>query len=101
MSARYTVTQCASVSAIIGAGTAEATSSTRMRPKTMKGWRPISVTVQPATVASQPENVMPARPHNSGRGNSAAVQPRCRYSHSPTQLNASINMPVPSINRKP
>jgi hypothetical protein len=101
MSARYTVTYSASVSAIIGAGTPDATSSTRIRPNTMKGWRPISVTYQPATVATQPEKVMPARPHSSGRGSCCAAQPRRRYSHRPAQLNSSISSPTPTIRRKP
>ena len=67
------MTYSASVSAIIGPGTLEATSSTRMSPNTMKGCRPISVTYQPATVAIQPEKLMPARPHSSGRGSRSAT----------------------------
>jgi hypothetical protein len=42
-------------------GAWSATSSeVRTRPYTVKGWRPISVTHQPAMVAIQPEKVMAA-----------------------------------------
>ena len=68
----------------------------------MKGWRPISVTYQPATVATQPEKVMPASTHSSGRGKAPAPPARApRHSHQPTQLTASISMPMPTMTRKP
>ena len=42
----------------------------------MNGWRPISVTYQPATVATQPENVIADSHHSSARGSRSAAQPR-------------------------
>ena len=66
----------------------------------MKGWRPISVTYQPATVATQPEKVMPANSHSSARGSRAGCQRARRYSHQPSQLVASISMPMPTMMRK-
>lgn len=89
-----------SVAAIIGEGTSEATSAVRSSPNTMYGWRPISVTYQPATVATQPENVMPASVHSSGRGKAPASQRRLRAIHQPTQLTASISSPTPTMRRK-
>ena len=60
----------------------------------MNGWRPISVTYQPATVATQPEKVIAAQATTAARaaGRSAA-QPLRRHSHQPTQLVASISTP--------
>ena len=49
-------------------GTREATSLVRMRPATMKGWRPISVTYHPAMVATQPAKVIAANSCSIGRG---------------------------------
>jgi hypothetical protein len=66
----------------------------------MKGWRPISVTYQPATVATQPEKVMPTRTHSSGRFHAAARQPARRPIHQPTQLTSSISVPTPTMTRK-
>ena len=45
-----------------------AASLVRIKPYTKKGWRPISVTYQPASVATQPENAMPESNHSQGLG---------------------------------
>src|SRR5438045_9052744 len=88
------------VECIIPDGTLDATSAVRSSPYTMNGCRPISVTYQPASVATQPEKVMAVSTHSSGRGRALAAQPRRRYIHQPDQLASSISTPTPTIARK-
>ena len=42
----------------------------------MNGWRPISVTYQPASVATQPEKLIAVSPHSNARGNRSASHAR-------------------------
>ncbi len=58
----------ASVAPMLAAGTGPAACAVVSTPCTSQGWRPISVTYQPASVATQPEKVMPTSPHISSRG---------------------------------
>ena len=66
----------------------------------MNGWRPISVTNQPATVATQPENVIAANAPQQ-RTRQACAAPSCcaGTSTTPSQLVASISTPMPTITR--
>ena len=68
----------------------------------MKGWRPISVTYQPASVATQPEKVMPASSQQQRARQRVAGCQRARRQRStqPTSDIASISMPMPTITRK-
>ena len=50
-----------SVANTITGATGPTASAVRRTPVTNHGWRPISVVYQPASVASQPENVMATR----------------------------------------
>ncbi|MNC93887.1 hypothetical protein D3C83_106170 [compost metagenome] len=63
-------------------------------PVTSQGWRPISVTSQPASVATQPEKVNAAKHHSSQRGW------LFRSTKLPIQASASISRPMPTITRK-
>ena len=65
----------------------------------MNGWRPISVTYQPATVAIQPENVIAATLHSSALGSLPGCQPARRNLHHPSQLTSSISTPMPTMTR--
>ena len=66
----------------------------------MKGWRPISVTYQPAMVATQPAKVIAANSLSMGRGIRSKSQPSRQCRHRPIQLTSSIRMPVPTMIRK-
>jgi len=63
---------------------------------TSHGWRPISVTIQPASVATQPMKVAPAKVHSNQRG---AATPR-RVIQAPNHASASIAKPSPTMMRK-
>ena len=65
-------------------------------PVTSHGWRPISVTYQPASVASQPEKVIAT----STRASHGAGSPRRRSCHRASQLASSISTPTATITRK-
>src|SRR5450631_4545820 len=80
-------------------GTREATSLVRMRPETMNGWRPISVTYHPAMVATQPIKVIAANDLSIDRGIRAKSQPSRQCLQRPIQLASSIRMPVPTMIR--
>ena len=68
-------------------------------PVTSQGWRPISVTYQPARVATQPEKAMPTKAYIHGRGSPSIPRPR-RISQTDDQDSASIAKPRPTITRK-
>ena len=68
----------------------------RSTPVTSQGWRPISVTYQPASVASQPENVIATSARASQRGGSPRRR-SCQAAHHDT---SSISRPMPTITRK-
>ena len=59
---------------------------------TSQGWRPISVTIQPASVAIHPENVNAANAHSSQRGG------RLSQNWLP-HASTSMRTPVPTITR--
>ena len=56
---------------MLAAGTLATTSAVRIRPCTIHGWRPISVTYQPHSVAAQPAKVIAAKVRSSQRGSRA------------------------------
>src|SRR5258706_8637152 len=63
-------------------------------PVTSQGWRPISVTIQPASVATQPEKVNAAKAHNKSLGVEVL------NTKTPIQERASISIPIPTMMRK-
>src|SRR5262249_61206199 len=63
-------------------------------PVTSHGWRPISVTIQPASVATQPANVNPAKLQSSQRGVGGFLKTK-----EPIQARRSISTPMPTITR--
>ncbi len=77
------------------AGTFEAACAVVSTPVTSQGWRPISVTYQPASVAIQPENVMPTRSHAA----KSDGRPRRQICQPANQEIASISIPTPTMTR--
>jgi len=94
-SARYVSTYPVRLAPSAAAPTSPTASRVRSTPVTSQGWRPISVTIQPASVAIHPENVNAESTHNSQRG---AAYPR-RVRHVAYHDTSSISTPIPTITR--
>src|SRR5688572_30429343 len=71
-------------------------SAVRSTPYTRKGWRPISVTYQPARVATQPEKVIAV----SKRSCHVENVPRRHSVSAHHHDTISISTPMPTITRK-
>src|SRR5687768_5046393 len=70
-------------------------STVRSTPVTSQGWRPVSVTTQPASTAIQPAKVKLAKIQSSQRGGVA----RLRRYQVPNQDSNSIDRPTPTMMR--
>src|SRR5690606_14819345 len=86
----------------LDAGVVVTASAVFNTPVTNQGWRPISVTYQPASTATQPEKVIPTNTFNNNGENSLRRPLRmamiCQQPHQETR---SINIPNPTMMRKP
>ena len=82
---------------MLAPGTGEVASAVRSTPCTTQGWRPLSVTTQPAITATKPSHQPCATGHRYQRLSNS--RPR-HHSQAPTRPAAIIRNPMPTMMRK-
>lgn len=94
----YTAAQPASdVATVLACSPGVTASRVRSRPWMTQGWRPISVTYQPASSATKPEPLSSCQPRSVHTERSS--RPR-HQSHAEASTTSSISVPRPTITRK-
>src|ERR1700693_3641253 len=82
---------------MLAPGTGEVASAVRSRPSTIQGWRPLSVTTQPAITATKPIHQHCAMTRRYQRVSNSV--PR-HHKNAPRSAAAIMKKPMPSMMRK-